>query len=604
MRTFTIVMFVAVVLCAASGCDSEDPVRGDVPICDTDPSVAITFPDLEAIWGLTSIVDFEWVSDTPCDIVMTRYLIMPIAYDYDVLTDLSENPERFEGLWSRWMSCNWSGGNAVRLESELEPGMPGGPPSMHVFAVQARAKDGKVTEEFIDGHNAVIFDCRYKFRDGPWFMISEDNFLGDLAQYTSLFYFPYIVPGSPLIELPGGCPYKFSFEGDAEFYGRRVAGYRFGWDVPDPEKWAKPFTMVNETPQVMFESGEHRLTVEVIDDIGLISSVTFIFDFIPMTMERDLLWIDDLLGAPEPFPMRTMPTEDEHDLFWEGLCSRNAGFDPGIDIYDVMENNNEPPTVELLSHYKNVIWTYSISSRSAWENILRRSDRNSLINFLPMFMAQGGHIWTLGRPGGLRKVHSDDICLPVSVECPVSGDFTIDPMPYRDYGVTVVDGVVGRFCTGEEMPPGVRRSVDRDALYDAYSDESDPLTLAHPDLPATLELWDEITDCPWCFFNIRDRGFFYVEVYNPQYWMDFKFLTDQTDFHPMYRMRSMNILSPMHHQTIAIWVTKYEDVLPEVAAGQAVAAPSVHMGFPLWFFDHDKANQIADVIFEEWGLLE
>ena len=84
--------------------------------------------------------------------------------------------------------------------------------------------------------------------------------------------------------------------------------------------------------------------------------------------------------------------------------------------------------------------------------------------------------------------------------------------------------------------------------------------------------------------------------------MDYNFLADQPNFHPMYRMRAWNITSPLHHQAIAIWVTKYEDVLPEVAAGPAVAAPSVHMGFPLWFFDHDKANQIADVIFEEWGI--
>ena len=154
------------------------------------------------------------------------------------------------------------------------------------------------------------------------------------------------------------------------------------------------------------------------------------------------------------------------------------------------------------------------------------------------------------------------------------------------------------------MPPGVRRVVDRDALYSAYLDESDPVTLSHPGLPATLELWDEITDCPSCFFNIYDRGFIYVEVYNPQYWMDYNFLADQPNFHPMYRMKARDFLSPMHLQTIAIWVTKYDDVIPNVTSGPAVAAASVHMGFPLWFFDREQAGQIADVIFEEWGLQE
>ena len=232
MRTIMIAMILAAMICAVSGCRNEDPLDsgGEQTICDTDPSVAITFPDPEAIWRLTSIVDFEWENDTPCDILMTRYLIMPIAYDYDILADLNENPESFKRLWSRWMPFDWSGGHSVRLESELNPGDPGcSPPSMHFFAVQARARDGNVTEEFIDGRNAVVFDCRYRW-DGPRFMISEDNFLGDLAPYTSFLYFPYIVPVSPLFELPGGCPYKFSFEGDAEFYGRRVAGFRSGWD--------------------------------------------------------------------------------------------------------------------------------------------------------------------------------------------------------------------------------------------------------------------------------------------------------------------------------------------------------------------------------------
>ena len=584
-------MLVASMLCAASGCDSEDPVRGEVQSCEEDPSVLITFPDPSYGGPYGRVVDFEWVSDTDCEIQSVRYLIMQSMQTDDLLSALNEDPGFFEEYWSRWRSFDGPQGHAIRLDEELGSGF-------NLLAVQARSADGKMTAEFVDDRNARIFWSR-DMLGGPYLSMSENNYLGDLDDY-----YPASYPGVEFKwEVAGGCRLKFRIEANAEYYGRRVAGYRYGWDIDDLDNWEEPFIDDNEIPERGFDEGEHDLTIQAIDDLGNVGSKTFRFDFIPMTMERDLLWIDDFPSTNVPNPMRTMPTEDEHDLFWEGLCARNAGFDPGVDIYDVMENNNEPPALELLSHYKNVIWTYSSASVSnAWAQMLQQSDREKKTNFLPMFMARGGHVWTLGRSigsfGGLKAVLPTESRIPSSVECPVEENCSIDKMPFRDYGVTIVDCVIGNFLFGDPMP---NRTIERDALYSAYLDESDPVTLAHPDLPATLELWDEIT-CWYCFFNIRDRGFFYVEVYNPEYWMEIESLVAQDHFHPMFRMRSMNILSPLNHQTIAIWVTKYEDVLPEVAAGPAVAAPSVHMGFPLWFFDHDKANQIADVIFEEWGI--
>ena len=34
----------------------------------------------------------------------------------------------------------------------------------------------------------------------------------------------------------------------------------------------------------------------------------------------------------------------------------------------------------------------------------------------------------------------------------------------------------------------------------------------------------------------------------------------------------------------------------------AVGAPSVHFGFPLWFFNRAQVDSIADVIFDEWQI--
>ena len=101
----------------------------------------------------------------------------------------------------------------------------------------------------------------------------------------------------------------------------------------------------------------------------------------------------------------------------------------------------------------------------------------------------------------------------------------------------------------------------------------------------------------------RPGGFRPVEVYDPAYWMGQNGVTSQGCFHPMYRMKSKNTASALNNQAVALWVTKYADVVPEVSAGVAVAAPSAHFGFELWFFDRPQVDQIIYVIFSEWQIV-
>ena len=73
----------------------------------------------------------------------------------------------------------------------------------------------------------------------------------------------------------------------------------------------------------------------------------------------------------------------------------------------------------------------------------------------------------------------------------------------------------------------------------------------------------------------------------------------------MYRMKTRSSLSAVNRTVIALWLRKYEGLVPDIPpeSGVAVAAPSVHFGVPLWFFDHDTVDRIVDVVFREWGLL-
>ena len=70
----------------------------------------------------------------------------------------------------------------------------------------------------------------------------------------------------------------------------------------------------------------------------------------------------------------------------------------------------------------------------------------------------------------------------------------------------------------------------------------------------------------------------------------------------MYRMTAVSDRSVLNDCTVALWLTRYADVVPDVRSGISVAAPSVHLGLPLWFFKQSQADSIAGVVFREWGI--
>jgi len=124
-------------------------------------------------------------------------------------------------------------------------------------------------------------------------------------------------------------------------------------------------------------------------------------------------------------------------------------------------------------------------------------------------------------------------------------------------------------------------------------------------MPDNLNLWSEILKAGRYYApnepSPRPGGFTPVEVYDPAYWMQRNGISSQGCFHPMYRMKSKNMMSAVNNQAVALWVTKYADVVPEVTSG--VAAPSAHFGFELWFFDRPQVNQIIYSLFSEWRIV-
>ncbi len=572
---------------------------------------------------LGPVIHFCWSGKDPLDTPWNYQEVDSVRYLHtrhrgDIIERLNLYPEDYEADWSPWISYDAPGdsGKATILGDDETMELN----HAYVFAVQAKDEAGAVS---------AIFDARTNVRcfivmepTGPLLTVHE-KYLG-----VSKFLGTKTPPKT--VHVPGGLPVQFNWSGDASHYGGTVSTYRYGWDIKDlndPGNWdvdANPFH--TSTPEKRFYSGIHSLFIEAVDNIGTKTIGKIEVNVVPLVMDRSLLWVDDFYSSDFVQAIYMMPTESEHDAFWLDICSRADKFDPDIDVYDTQENFFKVPDIQRIWRYKNVIWTYG-SARwdlNTWMQIMEFNVETDLggaeyvYNILSYYHRFGGHLWTTGRSdqeGGLgaalprktyyRDMNSKLLVFPLYLKCemmtgPGYGcqDTTgVLSFPYHNYCVSMLDRAYGVFRSDEGMPT---RKIEYDALQHAVKDTNDPITASHPGLPETIDLWDTVT-LPGMFFDPKVRGFHYVEIYNPSYWMRRNGFSSQSCFHPMYRLRTLNTRSAIDNAVIAFWITKYADVKPE--APGTVAAASVHFGIPLWYFNRDDVHEIADAIFEEWNIL-
>jgi hypothetical protein len=565
---------------------------------------------------LGPVIRFKWEGKDPIDspwnyqeIDSVRY--MCTEFSPGIVDDLNMNPGKYEHLWKPWIAYNAPGDSGLTTvlgDDEILTLL-----QRYIFAVQAKDEAGAVT---------AIFDRKTNVRDfivreptGP-FLIVHEKFFGD-SKFLGMNV------QAPALFVPSGFPLRFSWEADASSYGGVVRSYRYGWDIErldNPSDWdVDPGLEHLSAPEVRFQSGTHTFYVESVDDLGIVTLGQVEIQIFP-AMERNLLWVDDLYSYDFVQHQYARPTETEHDQFWETICSRADGFDPARDVFDTSDHEFEWPSIQLLWKYKNVIWTYS-SARpkwNTWYNLILFMEykwgvggiETNNLNILSYYLENGGHLWTLGESnndGGMLAVAEKGLRkIPMNLRCELRGvtggcvdTVGVNCMPYKDFCVTVVDKVYGALREDIDFMGYTNRNIQFDALAYSYKDSDDPFTAMHPDLPDDLPLWERVVQSGM-FFDPRLQGFTYVEVYNPEYWMTRKGIFPQGCFHPMYRMRARNTNSVLDNTIVAFWTARHADVLAD--APGAVAAPSVHFGMPLWFFEREQVNAIADVIFREWNI--
>ncbi|MCK4549308.1 MAG: hypothetical protein KAU49_04035 [Candidatus Krumholzibacteria bacterium] len=577
------------------------------------PHIIINYPyatNLDSGAQKLSVVStFMWYGKDPIDapwnyqeVDSVRYLY---AFYYTGLIDaLNRNPGEFEDMWSDWIWYHAEGdsGKQTTLGDDelLETNRS------YILAVQAKDEAGAVSSIFNKRTNVRHFMAMQP--TGPVLRINEP-FLGTFS-FLGLDFRP------EKVDVPPGFEMNWTWTGDASSYGGVVQSFRYGWDIADfndPTEWEVfPSPYISSAGPTTFYSGIHTLYVESADNLGTKTLGTIEVTVIPIIMTRDLLWVDDFPSLDFAQMIYAFPTESEHDRFWKDICLKVKGFDPSRDIYDIKENDFYVPPLALIFKYRNIIWSFSKAidpeAGSVWNRIVKYTPSGTAgllnLNFLTYYLAFGGHLWTVGeghRSASLAACLENNL-FPLYIRCEFWGSSLscsnttgASTMAYRDFCVSALDKAEGLF---PKYYLGVRRP-DYDAMRNAYLDRSDPLIAGMEWLPHKLELWDTVTR-PGMFFDLFVRGFHYVEYYDPEYYMSYLGKNSQSCFHPMYRATTMNSWSVVFNSTVAFWYSKYAGVKASPAG--CIAAPSVHIGFPLWFFDRAQVDSLSTAIFKTWQL--
>ncbi|MCD6378824.1 hypothetical protein J7M07_00070, partial [bacterium] len=544
----------------------------------------------------------------------------PNAYNID--DSMNSCPRLYYPLWRDWREYSSTGDGAGErygdeIGEELSPSA-----GAYIFAVQAKDEAGAVTS-IMEKDNDAPGNVRLFSVSGnkvPNLTITEGTigsamFIGASSMAKEVY-------------LPPGVELNFSWSGDAEEYGGKIVGYRYGWDIvntENPDEWDVPIFGLDYTrSKKLWSSGTHTLFVEGKDDAGHISRGLVLIHIVKFAMRRDLLFVDDWMSYMGTSSNGQLPTENEHDNFLANIFTSKLGIDfvnaqfPVGDVFEYSVLGD--PTINDISNYKNIIWIYGAGDMNSWKKNLEfvaeseAGSGNIHLNLIKLFLHAGGHVLTYGYSahagGGLTDCFDgDDFSrkqqvsnrFPISIENDLifdsKDDSYKDCMAYGDYGVKVLNKV--DFCDPVEHA--------ENSMVMAILDRNDPVTSMYPGLPDTLKLnsaittngmfWDEQVWGP------EHCGLWYVETFDGPKDMDKElgeYVSHLNWFHPMYRMKACSSLSDFDDAPVALVLTKNAYRVPY--SGTGIAANSFHFGFPLWYLDHDSVEKLFDVIFTEWQI--
>lgn len=230
------------------------------------------------------VATYEWKtaagSTDPAEI---RWIMVPRSEHNDDYAQAEEyirnNPDAPE--WSPWQPYAPPSAGTSWTSPPLAYGG-------YVFAVHGRDADGNTDTEFVWWRNLkhVLITSD---NSGPGLYVT-----GDLIDLISTAVTTTPVTG---IEVPAGTPVVFCWEADADVLGLPVTGYRYGWDIVDPDNdndWPMPFTPFGQDTECSGEQtfyfGTHLFYVEAIHYDGFKARVPILITVTDPTPTESTTW--------------------------------------------------------------------------------------------------------------------------------------------------------------------------------------------------------------------------------------------------------------------------------------------------------------------------
>jgi hypothetical protein len=221
---------------------------------------------------------FEGGTD-PAEVRFVLLSTIPFGNSYlQTLNYLRTVPNAPE--WSPWMPYSPPDVGTSWTSPEIDYGN-------YIFAVQGRDALGE-TELLIEPRNAARITITLR-ESGPLLTVTGDLIDPIVTSVTS----------TPLTEITvgAGTEIVFCWTADASTYGGVVDGYRYQWDMTDPDdenQWETgfipfPSPSVCSAPEEFF-AGDHLFHVEVIDNAGYKSRVPILVHVLPTTPVEQATW--------------------------------------------------------------------------------------------------------------------------------------------------------------------------------------------------------------------------------------------------------------------------------------------------------------------------
>ncbi len=264
--------------------------------------------------------------------------------------------------------------------------------------------------------------------------------------------FPTADERKKTFQIPASTNVTFTWVADAGQYGGRIVGYSYGLDLTDLEfanpGWS-PESATLRRIVLRFDlrpgarAEEHILYVRARDDVGSEMIADIYLIVVPLSLERDVLYVDDFGGDRtgkvdadcDPTPpagnwnqSSDWPEDQCHDQFVMGTVRQAlAGLgraDWIVDRYEPLDPRTGNATLRdaeidstsfdyweykglvtlsNLARYKLVVWNLRAEETSQ----LRQMNREGEDNYLAAYIEAGGNVWISGT-GTFSRTRRDE----------------------------------------------------------------------------------------------------------------------------------------------------------------------------------------------------